>query len=127
MVGDNLFSHGRSDTFLSGWHGSPPQPARMKMMRTMSSHHPSGETVLKKAGIIVAASAAAILAASPLALADSYDHSPKCSSAKQGADNSVVQNATGVLALLGAGGTVAQAGAPVNAQTQAPVASCNNV
>ena len=74
--------------FLSGWHGSPPELARMKLMRTMSSHHPSGETVLKKAGIIVVGSAAVILAASPLALADSFDHSPQCVSATQAADNS---------------------------------------
>ena len=124
---DNLNWAARSDTFLHGWHGSPSKLARMKMMRTMSSHHPSGETVLKKSAIIVATSAAAILAAAPLALAHGYDHSPQCKSARQGVDNSVAQAAsvtTPVAALLGAAANIA---VPVNAQTQAPILSCNNL
>ncbi len=83
--------------------------------------------MLKKAAIIVAGSAAVILAASPLALADSFDHSPQCKSASQAVDNSVAQAATAttpVAALLGAAANIA---VPVNAQTQAPVASCNNI
>jgi hypothetical protein len=83
--------------------------------------------VLKKAAIIVVGSAAVILAASPLALADSYDHSPQCVSATQAVDNSVAQAAsatTPVAALLGAAANIA---VPVNAQTQAPIASCNNI
>ena len=50
--------------------------------------------MLKKAAIIVVGSAAVILAASPLALADSFDHSPQCVSASQAVDNSVAQAAT---------------------------------
>ena len=76
--------------------------------------------MLKKAAIIVVGSAAVILAASPLALADSYDHSPQCVSATQAVDNSVAQAAsatTPVAALLGAAANIA---VPVNAQTQAP-------
>ena len=83
--------------------------------------------MLKKAAIIVVGSAAVILAASPLAMADSYDHSPQCVSAPQAADNSVAQAAsatTPVAALLGAAANIA---IPVNAQTQAPIASCNNI
>ena len=83
--------------------------------------------MLKKAAIIVVGSAAVILAASPLALADSYDHSPQCVSAPRGADNSVAQAAsatTPVAALLGAAANIA---VPVNAQTQAPILSCNNL
>ena len=83
--------------------------------------------MLKKAAIIVVGSAAVILAASPLALADSFDHSPQCKSARQAADNSVAQSATAttpVAALLGAAANIA---VPVNAQTQAPIASCNNI
>ena len=83
--------------------------------------------MLKKAAIIVVGSAAVILAASPLALADSYDHSPQCVSAPQAADNSVAQAAsatTPVAALLGAAANIA---VPVNAQTQAPILSCNNL
>ena len=85
--------------------------------------------MLKKAGIIVAASAAAILAAAPLALADSFDHSPQCVSAKQDADNSVRQAASATSPALGVAGILAavNAAVPVNAQTQAPIASCNNV
>ncbi len=83
--------------------------------------------MLKKAAIIVVGSAAVILAASPLALADSYDHSPQCKSAPQAADNSVTQAAsatTPVAVLLGAAANI---GVPVNAQTQAPILSCNNL
>jgi len=83
--------------------------------------------VLKKAAIIVVGSAAVILAASPLALADSYDHSPQCKSARQAVDNSVAQAATAttpVAALLGAAADIA---VPVNLQTQAPILSCNNI
>ena len=83
--------------------------------------------MLKKAAIIVAGSAAVILAASPLALADSFDHSPQCVSASQAVDNSVAQAATAttpVAALLGAAANV---GVPVNLQTQAPILSCNNL
>ena len=85
--------------------------------------------MLKKAAIIVVGSAAVILAASPLALADSFDHSPQCVSATQAADNSVGQAASAANPALGAAGILAAVNAaiPVNAQTQAPVASCNNV
>lgn len=128
MVGDDLFSLAESDKFLSGWHGSPSKLARMKLMRTPSSHHPSGETVLKKAAIIVAGSAAIIVAASPLALADTFNHSPQCNAAKQTVGNYIPQSATGVTApLLGALGLAVNAAAPVTAQAQAPIASCNNV
>jgi len=83
--------------------------------------------VLKKAAIIVVGSAAVILAASPLALADSFDHSPQCKSARQAVDNSVAQaasNTSPVAALLGAAANI---GVPVNLQTQAPILSCNNL
>jgi hypothetical protein len=84
--------------------------------------------VLKKAAIIVAGSAAAILAAAPLALAHGYDHSPKCDFAKQKAANAVSQPATGVTApLLGALGLAVPVAIPVNANVQAPILSCNNV
>jgi hypothetical protein len=85
--------------------------------------------VLKKAAIIVVGSAAAILAASPLALADSFDHSPQCVSATQAADNSPEQAASATSPALGAAGILAAVNAaiPVNAQTQAPIASCNNI
>jgi hypothetical protein len=85
--------------------------------------------VLKKAAIIVVGSAAAILAASPLALADSFDHSPQCVSATQAADNSPAQAASATTPALGAAGILAAVNAaiPVNAQTQAPIASCNNI
>ena len=85
--------------------------------------------MLKKAAIIVVGSAAVILAASPLALADSFDHSPQCVSATQAADNSVGQAASATSPALGAAGILAAVNAaiPVNAQTQAPIASCNNI
>jgi hypothetical protein len=84
--------------------------------------------VLKKAAIIVAGSAAAILAAAPLALAHGYDHSPKCDFAKQKAANAVSQQATGVSApLLGALGIAVPVAIPVNANVQAPILSCNNI
>ncbi len=84
--------------------------------------------MLKKAAIIVAGSAAAILAAAPLALAHGYDHSPKCDFAKQKAANAVSQPANGVTApLLGALGLAVPIAIPVNANVQAPIASCNNI
>ena len=84
--------------------------------------------MLKKAAIIVAGSAAAILAAAPLALAHGYDHSPQCNAAKQMVGNNNPQTATGVTApLLGVLGVALNAAVPVTAQAQAPIASCNNV
>jgi len=121
MVVDNLLSTERSDTFLPA--GTAPLSA------SLNEDHPSGDTVLKKAAIIVVGSAAVILAASPLALADSFDHSPQCVSATQAADNSVGQAASAATPALGAAGILAAVNAaiPVNAQTQAPIASCNNI
>lgn len=82
--------------------------------------------MLKKLGIIVGGSLAVLVAASPLAFADT-SRSPECSF-DASADNSVEQDGVGGSALLGLlGGPVTQAGIPANAQTQAPVASCNNI
>lgn len=84
--------------------------------------------MLKKASIIVAGSAAVILAAAPLALAHGNDHSPSCKSAEQTVGNENPQTATGVTApLLGLLGIAANVAAPVTTQAQAPIASCNNV
>jgi hypothetical protein len=84
--------------------------------------------VLKKAAIIVAGSAAVILAAAPLALAHGTDHSPTCKAAKQIVGNDNPQTANGTTApLLGLLGIAANIAAPVTAQVQAPIASCNNV
>ena len=102
--------------------------------------------MLKKAGIIVASATVGLLALSPLAFAGDKgedhgkgghgDHgysemdnrSPECNSAPQGVDNDIDQSATGVASpLLGIIGVAANAAAPVTAQTQAPVLSCNNV
>lgn len=83
--------------------------------------------MLKKAAIIVAGSAAVLVAASPLALASpTYSHSPKCSFSASN-DNGVAQSATGFRALFGAAGSGANLATPANIQGQAPVASCNNV
>jgi hypothetical protein len=109
--------------------------------------------VLKKAGIVVAAAAAGLLAVSPLAFAGeggdnwghdnhhhksshakyddhsvNYDHSPSCNFAKQDAANGVSQSATGVGApLLGLAGLAIPVAVPINANVQAPILSCNNV
>lgn len=111
--------------------------------------------MLKKAGIVVAAATAGLLALSPLAFAhEKGDHkemgkeshsvseptvventvineettsrSPECDFSAA-ADNSVDQEGTGGSSLLGLGGLVANVAAPINAQTQAPIASCNNI
>lgn len=102
--------------------------------------------MLKKAGIVVAAAAAGLLALSPLAFAheddnggspeappttvvveegDTTSRSPECTF-DAAADNSVDQEGVGGGSLLGLGGLVANTAAPVNAQTQAPILSCNN-
>lgn len=98
--------------------------------------------MLKKAGIVVAAAAAGLLALSPLAFAGDkghedhhhkgehstsagYDHSPNCSY-EAAADNSVEQAGEGGDS-LGVGGLVGNVAAPVNGQASAPVGSCNNV
>ncbi len=84
--------------------------------------------MFKKAAIIIAGSAAAILAVAPLAMAHGTDHSPMCKSATQTVGNENPQTATGVAApLLGLLGVAANASAPISTQAQAPVASCNNV
>ena len=103
--------------------------------------------MLKKAGIVVAAATAGLLALSPLAFAGDKGHedtkgdhattttvvneettsrSPECDFAAS-ADNSVDQEGVGGSSLLGLGGLVANTAAPINAQTQAPIASCNNI
>ena len=114
--------------------------------------------MLKKAGIVVAAAAAGLLAVSPLAFAGeghhkgddkghhkadhkadhksyskqddhstTYDHSPTCQSAPQAADNSVNQAASTSSPLAALLGLAANVAAPINAQTQAPILSCNNI
>ena len=84
--------------------------------------------MLKKAGIIVAGSAVALLAASPLAFATpTYSHSPKCSFSASNDNRVAPQSATGFTALLGAAGAATNGAIPANVQTQAPVGSCNNV
>ena len=113
--------------------------------------------MLKKAGIVVAAAAAGLLAVSPLAFAGEghdkgddkghhkadhkadhksdhkdvhytkYDHSPTCQSAPQAADNSVNQAASNSSPLASLLGLAANVAAPINAQTQAPILSCNNL
>jgi hypothetical protein len=112
--------------------------------------------VLKKAGIVVAAAAAGLLAVSPLAFAGEmgdhgdhgdhghhhkapsyskhddhsvkYDHSPSCNAAPQTVGNNNPQTATGVTSpLLGLIGVAANAAAPVTAQLQTPILSCNNL
>ena len=126
MVVDNLFFTGPSDTFSSA--GTAPLQAGPNEGVDFESAHPSGENVLKKAVIIVAGSAAVILAAAPLALAHGTDHSPSCKSAKQTVGNDLPQTATGVTApLLGLLGIAANVAAPVTTQAQAPIASCNNI
>ena len=84
--------------------------------------------MLKKAGIIVATSAAAILAAAPLAMAHGYDHSPVCKGAKQDARVNNPQNASGLTSpFLGLIGVALNGVGPITPQVQAPIASCNNV
>lgn len=106
--------------------------------------------MLKKAGIVVATVAAGLLAVSPLAFAGEsgnhhhkghdkdhksapahytkYDHSPSCNAAPQVAGNYNPQSATGVASpLLGLIGVAANVAAPVTAQLQTPILSCNNL
>jgi hypothetical protein len=115
--------------------------------------------VLKKAGIVVAAAAAGLLAVSPLAFAGEmgdhgdhghhhkapsyskhddhsvksdrsvkYDHSPSCNAAPQTVGNNNPQTANGVTSpLLGLIGVAANVAAPVTAQLQTPILSCNNL
>ena len=56
-----------------------------------------------------------------------YDHSPTCQSAPQVADNSVNQAASVSSPLAALLGLAANVAAPINAQTQAPILSCNNL
>lgn len=108
--------------------------------------------MLKKAGIVVAAAAAGLLAVSPLAFAGEkadgghkhhhsapsyskhddhsvkYDHSPSCDAAPQTVGNYNPQSANGVTSpLLGLIGVAANVAAPVTAQLQTPILSCNNL
>ena len=110
--------------------------------------------MLKKAGIVVATVAAGLLAVSPLAFAGeghhkgddkghhkadhkadhkhysnttTYDHSPTCQSAPQVADNSVEQASAVSSPLATLLGLAANVAVPINAQTQAPILSCNNL
>jgi hypothetical protein len=88
---------------------------------------PDRREMLKKIGLIVGGSAAVLLAASPLAFADTTSRSPECTFSAA-ADNSVDQAGEGGDSLLGlAAGPVTNLGTPANAQTQAPVTSCNNI
>jgi hypothetical protein len=88
-------------------------------------HEQTGDTVLKKAGILVAVAAAGVLAVAPLAFAADVDHSPKCTfdNASHAGNK---QAADGFLGLLAGTGTAANAATPATTQTSAPVGSCNN-
>jgi hypothetical protein len=93
-------------------------------MPTAFPGHATGDHVIKKAGLIVGGALAVLVAASPLAFA--ADHSPACTF-DAAADNSVQQDGQGGDSLAGlAGGAVTNAATITNAQTQAPVDSCNN-
>ena len=82
--------------------------------------------MIKKAGFIVGGTLAVLVAASPLAFADD-SRSPECTF-DAAADNSVQQDGEGGDVLAGlVGGAVTNGAVIGNAQTQAPVASCNNV
>jgi hypothetical protein len=111
--------------------------------------------VLKKAGIVVATAAAGLLAVSPLAFAGdlghnhgdkgyhhghdkgssysknydtTYDHSPSCNAAPQTVGNNLPQTSSGVASpLIGILGVAANVAAPVTAQLQTPILSCNNL
>ena len=106
--------------------------------------------MLKKAGIVVAAAAAGLLAVSPLAFAGEkgdnhghhhkspsyakhddhsakYDHSPQCIGAPQQALVNNPQTADGTTGLLGLLGIGANVLGPVTPQLQAPILSCNNL
>lgn len=110
--------------------------------------------MLKKAGIVVAAAAAGLLAVSPLAFAGeagahghdhghghghgdshhaaaasdpTYDHSPSCDFDADNDNRVGGQGALGYEALFGLAGLATNGAAPVNTQAQAPVLSCNNV
>jgi hypothetical protein len=102
--------------------------------------------VLKKAGIVVAAATAGLLALSPLAFAGDKGHEdPKGAHSttvvneettsrsvdcdfEQDNDNSIEQEGVGGDSLLGLGGLVANTATPVNTDIQAavPIGSCNN-
>ena len=108
--------------------------------------------MLKKAGIVVAAATAGLLALSPLAFAHDdkggYDETDKHHSVSEPAvvnqestsrsvdcdfeqetDNSIDQEGEGGDSLLGLGGLVTNTAIPLNTNIQAevPIASCNNV
>ena len=83
-------------------------------------------TVLKKAGIVVATSAAALLALSPLAFAAP---SAGCEFGTQAAENSIQQRSESGDSTSFIGGVAGDAGSNTatitNGQSQAPVDSCN--
>ena len=108
--------------------------------------------MLKKAGIVVAAATAGLLALSPLAFAHDkggYDETDKKHHSvsqpvvvnqestsrsvdcdfEQETDNSIDQEGEGGDSLLGLGGLVTNLATPVNTnlQVQAPIGSCNNL
>jgi hypothetical protein len=84
-------------------------------------------TMMKKTGIIVGASAALLLAVSPLAFAhDSAPASPQCEFSAVG-ENSAEQAGVGGTGLLAGGAVSNLTGAQANTQAQAPTASCNNI
>jgi hypothetical protein len=57
-----------------------------------------------------------------------YDHSPSCNAAPQTVGNNQPQTANGVASpLLGIIGVAANAAAPITAQLQTPILSCNNL
>ncbi len=106
--------------------------------------------MLKKAGIVVAAAAAGLLAVSPLAFAGeqghkgdkgdygrhhkadtshsvTYDHSPSCNAAPQTVGNNQPQSAGVASPLVALAGVAANIAAPITPQLQTPILSCNNL
>jgi hypothetical protein len=106
--------------------GSPVEIADTEWNRLRPVRMSNQEnTVLKKAGIIVAVAAAGALALAPLAFAAETVNSPSCTFAN-GSDSRSEQDVEST-SLLGLASTATNATAPVTNQANAPVASCNNV
>src|SRR3954454_4077870 len=125
MVVRDLIPLGRRATFSLSPRGLPTIRRRPKIRLPAGPEHRQEITVLKKAGIIVAAVATGVLAVSSVAFADTSTGNLKNDCAFGNAGGSPEAGAVGGSSLLSLLGVVTNAATDVT--TQANTLNCNNV
>src|SRR3954471_2055766 len=127
MVVRDLIPLGRRATFSLSRRRLPTIRRRPKIRLPAGPEHRQEITVLKKAGIIVAAVATGVLAVSSVAFADTSSGNLKNDCAFGNEGGAPAAGAVGGSSLLGAGLVGAVTSAASSITSQANTLNCNNV